>query len=333
MHKELNEFYEEHVRLKDERKDLADYRDANIKRLKKGLKELDYPNCFESKDQGSYAMNTINKHPEKKYDIDTAIIFEKDDLPSDPADARKRIEEAMIKSGNNFSTPPKAKTNAVRVSYAEGHNVDLAVYRKNKDLLGNSIIEHAGPEWTTRDPMDITNWFNLAVQDNSPSKEFGANVNDMQLRRVVRWLKMFAKSRSGWNMPGGLIISVLAVECYVSNQYRDDSSLYDTMTNIRNRLMMNKEVKNPIETSQSLTSREKDKTRIENLENNLKSALEKMAALFKYGCTHAEAADVWNWVFKHSYWKEEMDKSSNESGMKKDGPVSVKTMPAPWIKK
>jgi hypothetical protein len=34
-------------------------------------------------------------------------------------------------------------------------------------------------------------------------------VDDKQLRRVVRWLKMFSKSRSSWKLPGGLIISAL----------------------------------------------------------------------------------------------------------------------------
>src|SRR5262245_27136539 len=111
MHKELNEFYNDHVRLKDERKKLAEHRDTNLTRLKDGLKELNHPYSFESNDQGSYAMKTINKHPDKKYDLDEAIIFEKDDVPSEPADARNRIEDAMVKAGGNFSSPPKAKTN------------------------------------------------------------------------------------------------------------------------------------------------------------------------------------------------------------------------------
>ncbi len=331
LHKELNTFYENHVRLKNERKTLANHRDTNLERLRVGLDELNYPNSFESMDQGSYAMHTINKHPQKDYDIDVAIIFERDYLPVDPTDARKRIEEAMNKGGGNFSKPPEALTNAVRVYYAEGHHVDLAVYRKNTGDFGSPVIQHAGPEWTDRNPVEITDWFTSSVQSKSPSKEHGARVDDGQLRRVVRWLKMFAKSRSSWDMPCGLILSVLAVERYVANQYRDDSSLYDTMNSIRDRLASNKDVQNPIHPSQSLTEREKDKTRMKNLEEKLECALEELSILFGSSCTRRKALRTWSWVFNHPFWDEEIQKSSDESNMKKDGPVTV-NVPAPWTK-
>jgi len=313
MHKELNEFYEEHVRLKDEKKKLKEHRDTNLEALKDGLKKLKFPFVFDKKDQGSYAMDTINKHPEKKYDIDVAVIFEKDDLPSKPVDARKRIEDAMVEGGGDFNTPPEAKTNAVRVSYAKGYHVDLAVYRKNKDIHGNSIIEHAGADWTTRDPIDITNWFVNAVQARSPQKIYGSNVDDMQLRRTVRWLKMFSKSCNSWNMPGGLIISVLAVECYVSDINRDDISLHGTMKSIRDRLEWNKEVNNPVDITQSLTEREKDKTRIKNLSEQLDSVLDKLDDLFDLQCDCLQALKAWDSVFDHSYWKNKLGESMKNS--------------------
>lgn len=337
MHKELNEFYEEHVRLKDERNKLKEHRDTNLVALKDGLKKLEYPSGFDHKNQGSYAMDTINKHPKKEYDIDVAIIFEKNDLPSEPADARKRIEEAMIEGGGNFKTPPEAKTNAVRVSYAEGHHIDLAVYRKYTDDFGNEITEHAGSEWTARDPMEITNWFISTADSKSPSKELGAVVEDKQMRRITRWIKMFAKSRDtksrdSWDLPGGLILSVLVDECYQSNLSRDDASLYDTMVSIRNRIRRNQEVLNPVDSNQSLTSREKDKTRIKNLEEKLDFVLEKMEVLFEIDCTPYKALQAWNWVFDHSYWKEKMEEESKSgTNAKKDGPVIIKTT-GPWWK-
>lgn len=329
MDKDLNEFYEDHVRLKEERKILEEHRDVNIDRLKAGLKELGYPNSFTAEDQGSFAMNTINKHPQKEYDIDEAVIFEKDDLPSNPADARKRIEEAMIQGGGNFKKPPEAKTNCVRVSYVDGPYVDLAVYRRTTDEFGNPIIEHAGLEWTNRDPAKITDWFNEAVHAKSPSKAYGASVKDEQLRRLVRWLKMFARSRKDWDMPCGLILSVLAEDCYAPNQYRDDGSLYDTMVNILNRLVQDEEVKNPVNKDLSLTAREKDKTRIRNLKNNLECALDQLKALFDVNCTPSQAAQAWNWVFKHAFWDELAKKSSSKSSPQKDGPILVQAT-RPW---
>ena len=330
MHKELNEFYEEHVRLKGERNKLKEHRDTNLAALKDGLKNLEYPSGFDKKDQGSYAMNTINKHPKKEYDIDVAIIFEKDDLPSDPMDARKRIEEAMIEGGGNFKTPPEAKTNAVRVSYAEGHHIDLAIYRKYTDAFGNETTEHAGSEWTVRDPIEITNWFISTIDTKSPSKEFGATVDDKQMRRIVRWIKMFAKSRESWNLPGGLILSVLVNECYQSNLSRDDVSLYDTMVSIRDRVRWDQEVLNPVDSNQSLTSREKDKTRIKNLEEKLDFVLEKMDVLFEINCAPSKALQAWNWVFDHHYWEEKMEEESKSgTNAKKDGPIVINTT-GPW---
>ena len=115
MHKRLNEFYADHVRLGKERQTLAEHRDTNLDRLKAGLQKLEHPSSFDHRNQGSYAMHTINQRPEKDYDIDVAIIFSKDDLPSSALDARKRIEEAMQEGGGNFSQPPEAKTNAVGI--------------------------------------------------------------------------------------------------------------------------------------------------------------------------------------------------------------------------
>lgn len=328
MHKELNEFYNDHVRLKDERKKLAEHRDTNLTRLKGGLKDLDFPYSFEANDQGSYAMKTINKHPDKKYDIDEAIIFEKDDLPSEPGDARKRIEDAMVEAGGNFSAPPKAKTNAVRISYKDGHHVDFAVYRKNVDVFGNSIIEHAGPEWTTRDPVAITDWFIDSVQKKSPSKNNGASVDDDQLRRIVRWLKMFSKSRTTWKLPGGLIISALAVERYILSQYRDDTSLYETMVSIRDRLRFSKDIVNPVDSSLYLTARDTDKARVENFEEKLDFTIDKLRPLFSAKCTRLEALQAWNCVFDHSYWSALIDKEiSKESAANNEFPTIITTPP------
>jgi Cyclic GMP-AMP synthase DncV-like, nucleotidyltransferase domain len=313
MHKELNEFYDEHVRLKEDREKLASYRDTNLDRLKAGLEKLSYPSRFESINQGSYAMHTINKHPHNDYDIDVAIIFADGDLPSGSGDARKRIEEAMIEGGGDFSTLPEAKTNAVRVSYAAGHHVDLAVYRRCQDILGIPVIEHAGPEWAPRDPSDITDWFISSVQRKSPAKDFGATVEDKQLRRVVRWLKMFSKSRSSWNMPGGLILSALAVECYVLDNNRDDVSLYETMGSIRNRLRWNKEVMNPLDPAQSLTSRQKDQTRVTNLQENLDFVLGKLDVLLQQDCDCEQALKAWDWVFQHTFWKNKLGESLKEA--------------------
>jgi len=302
MHKKLNQFYNDHVRLGKERQALAEYRDRNLERLRAGLEKLEYPSSFDYRNQGSYAMHTINQHPKKDYDIDIAIIFSKDDLPSSALVARKRIEEAMREGGGNFSQPPKAKTNAVRVYYAEGHHVDLAIYRRYEDGYGDLIHEHAGSDWAPRDPMEITNWFNDTVSEYSPSKKQGATVDENQMRRVVRWLKAFAKSREHWDLPGGLVISVLVAECYRPDPHRDDVCLYDTMVSILNRLRVNEDVRNPIDATQTLTDRPVDIGRVRRFRDKLDSAISRLEVLHSPDCTEEQAIKAWHWVFQHSFW-------------------------------
>lgn len=303
LHRELNVFYEAHVRLGAERSVLAEHRDTNLSRLKAGLVALGYPSSFNSRDQGSYAMFTINQHPNKDYDIDIAIIFDAGDLPDTAYNARKRIEAAMIAGGGNFSRDPEAKTNAVRVYYAEGHHVDLAIYRRINDS-GLEIVQHAGSDWSNRDPAAITQWFKDAVNQQSPSRDGGATVHDGQMRRVVRWIKKFAKSRSTWSLPGGLIISVLVANHYCPHPNRDDVALYDTMRTIHNWLQVGNAVWNPVD-GNLLTARQVDLTRLEQLREKLGVALSHLDTLQTADCTRSQAIGAWYEVFLHPFWKED----------------------------
>jgi hypothetical protein len=319
LYKELAAFHNQYVRLGyDEKKKLAGYRDANLKRLNSGLDKLgeendkEYAHPIRTCNQGSYAMHTLNQHPENAYDIDVATIFHKADLPDNSRNGRKHIEAAVQKGGGNFKRPPEARTNAVTVWYAEGYHVDLAIYREYEDEYGATIVEHAGPDWTARDPMEITNWFNPLVRELSPSGDFGADVEAGQMRRIVRLVKAFAKSRDGWDLPGGLIISVLVAECYLPDWHRDDVSLYQTMVAIHNRLSSNLTVPNPVDRSQELTEQTKDKDRVKELRDRLGDAIERLNVLFKYECTFGDAVNAWHWVFQHGFWTDLIE----ETGIK-----------------
>lgn len=317
LHKEMNEFYSDHVRLsEDEKKKLAEYRDINLKRLKAGLDKLGEENSVTyqyyqyHRNQGSYAMGTLNQHPDNDYDIDVAIIFKKDSLPSSASDARNRIADAMKKGGGNFLKDPYARTNAVTIVYAEGYHIDFAIYREYQDQYNNTIIEHAGPDWTIKDPIEITTWFNQRVQDLSPRKELGATVETNQMRRIVRLLKVFAKSRSSWSLPGGMIISALVAECYQPDYHRDDVSLYNTMVAIRNRLLVCTQVTNPVDPQQMLTSKTKYEKQVERFRDRLVSFIPKLDVLFEDDCTKQKAMKAWNWIFRHPFWSDNIDEET-----------------------
>ena len=107
LSKELEDYRTLHLEIGDAgRKQLATHRDANLERLGRGLESLDLPSRFTHRNQGSYAMRTLNKRADNDYDIDVAVIFKETDLPQTAYEARKRIENAMKEAGGNFSKEP-----------------------------------------------------------------------------------------------------------------------------------------------------------------------------------------------------------------------------------
>lgn len=251
------------------------------------------------------AMSSVTQSDEKEYDIDVAIVFDKDNIPEGTTSVKNIVEDALRRKCKQFKTEPEALTNAVRVEYSDGYHVDFAVYRRYKDSWDKFVYEHCGSEWRLRDPRAITNWF---IEKNSES-----NGN---LRKVVRLLKMFCKSRSGWLMPGGLIQSVLAEECL---QFKSglDETFYYTIKAIRDRLIWNKSVYNPTDTSKSLLFNVKDEQKVKNLHTRLTNYIKKLDVLFEDDCTENKTLTVWKDFFNHSYWGDLISESTETSAMAK----------------
>jgi len=312
----LSKFYEEHVRLGPERrKVLSGNRDACLERLRQGLKKLAEEGVKKAGvfdrtlDQGSYAMHTLNQQRNDDYDLDEAVIFSKDALPDGAADARKRVQEALERMGGNFAKPPEARTNAVTVWYAEGHHIDLAIYRENKTWLGEKYLEHAGPDWAKRDPAEMNAWFDKQVADKEPSSFWQKKtVKDGQLRRVVRFVKAFAKSRASWSLPGGMILTTLTSEVFVSDLDRDDVSLYKTLIALRDRLKGNWTVTSPLDGS-DLTAKPARSSQVRRFRKRLEEVLPRLAVLNSDKCTLPDALGAWNNVFRHEFWGDARDEA------------------------
>ncbi|WP_261313916.1 nucleotide-binding domain-containing protein [Burkholderia ambifaria] len=313
---ELAAFYENHVRLGVQlRNDLGGYRDLNLERLTAGLKSLGdkknvvYKTFVDSKNQGSYAMHTLNQSEHIDYDIDVAVIFEASDLPEKAADARARVRDALLEKCSNFTMEPEARKNAVTVWYADGYHIDFAVYRRRADWFGNQTIEHAGgDEWTARDPMAYNNWFSKQVDSKSPPTYLEVllgtrvNVAKGQLRRIVRFVKAFARSRSGWALPGGIIITTLVCEVYKPHPTRDDVALVDTLKALLARLRANVDVQNPVQSGAWFTSSDRRKREVERLRDTLADKLPNLDILHQPLCTPVQAYKAWNAIFCHDYW-------------------------------
>ncbi|WP_335237064.1 nucleotide-binding domain-containing protein [Nostoc sp.] len=314
---DLQYFYDNYVRLGVKlRQQLAGYRDLNINRLKNGLDNLaketerPHPYPYDSKNQGGYPMHTLNQDPnnDNDYDIDIALIFHKDEIPENPLKARQRVRDALCKRCTNFTKEPEARTNAVTVWYAEGYHIDFAIYRTYVDEFGIERIEHASTEWKRRDPMEINNWFAECVSRSSPKANsklgYYPKVAEGQMRRIVRFVKWFCRSRTSWSLPGGMIVSTLIAELgvYKANGDCDDIALYDTMVALRDRLKLSCKVYNPVDSSQELTGKTEVLNQVTRLRDNLNIAISKLDVLFDQSCTREKARYAWDWVFNHEFW-------------------------------
>lgn len=306
LEKEMKKFYYNEVVLpKDETNNLREKKKLNIDRLKEGLKEYNEDNNTDYKiaetiEQGSVAMSTVIQNDKNDYDIDIAIVFDNTNIGNIGSIAIKNvIVDSLKRKCTNFKNEPEAKTNCVRIEYADNYHIDFAIYKRTKcDYDDSYTYEHAGSEWRTRDPRAINNWFKERI-----------SINGEKLRQAIRLSKTFCKSRDSWKMPGGLIQTVLCNE-KIKNYSRIDEMFYYTICAIRDRLRYNKEVLNPTDSSQSLLLVQEDRDKIDNLYNRLDLYIPKLDILFDSNCTEKQAKDAWYSFFNHDYWNTSLNEST-----------------------
>lgn len=291
----------------DDRNEMRKRRDANRDRLKDGLKDAEKPAPREFIKQGSYAMRTMTQHPEKDYDIDDGVYFDKEHLVGERGaemtalQARQMVRDAV--DDGSFKTPPETKKNCVRVQYNAGYHVDLPVYRwvVETNIWGQEVSRHAelaSSEWKRSDARDVTAWFDKHNQEQSPDTN-----NGRQMRRMVRLIKKFARSRDSWKplILSGFGITILVTECYRKNADREDEALYDTMKAIRDRLNWNLVVPHPVTPNHTIT-KGNDDPKAKFLRDKLTDALNWLEPTRKDDCTRKEALKCWDKVFSTDYF-------------------------------
>ena len=308
---EFEKFIKERIvlPLKDQQK-LRKNKDINIERLKEGLLiyNQEHKTSFKIADtcvQGSMSMNTVIQNDSHDYDIDVAIIFDDFNIDSLTAyQARKMVCDALTYKTTQFKVSPELKTNCIRISYADGYHIDFAVYKRTKKPYSlNYLYQHSGGfEWTERDPEAITAWFQKSVKDKG-----------LNLRKVVRLLKTFCKSREGWvNMPGGLLQSVICDESIYTFEGRVDEVFYNTISYINKRLKLYTDAYNPTNKSISLLTAQNHHQKMSNLQTRLEEKMIKLNVLFNPNCTKKEAYQAWFDFFNNDYWSD-LITSLNES--------------------
>lgn len=289
-------YYNKVVLPKDETTNLREKKKLNIERLTKGIEEYNIENktnykIAETLEQGSVAMSTVTQNENNDYDIDVAIVFDETNLNGlGPIAVKNMVVDSLKRKCTSFKTEPKALTNCVRIVYTDNYHIDFAIYKRIKQNDGSYKYEHAGSEWRGRDPRAINKWFRGEIKTHGE-----------KLRQAVRLSKMFCKSRDTWQMPGGLIQSVLCDE-KIQSYDRIDEMFYYTMIEVKNRLEAKIEVCNPTDDTQSLLLKEPDKTKVTNFCNRLEKKLGDLDILFDDECTQKEAIEAWYEFFKHCFW-------------------------------
>lgn len=336
----LVKFHGARVFVNDEALTLArNRRQANRDRLKKGLANSKEPQPLEHVAQGSYAMSTMVQSESESSDIDDGVVFSREALKGSrggdrTANEAKEMVRAAVASTDDFKTPPEVRGNCVRIYYADGFHVDMPVYRKYEEN-GTTHKELASTgSWKASAPEDITTWFNGQVTAKSPD-----DTNGRQMRRMVRLLKAWSKSRTSWSMPSGFILSVLVDEQYYSNQSwknRDDLALLSVMRGIRNRLFSSERVYRPVSPREEIT-RDATLGRIRKLRDELEYAIAELSKIERADCDELMALKALKTMFFTDYFddriKEIEDNDGGDGGGKGGGGRGFAAVPTSPVKK
>ena len=329
-HADILAYHDEHVTLpNNERTAMRERRDSNRRRLKQGLRRDDEPKPVDCRSQGSYAMRTMVQHIDKDYDVDDGVYFCVEQLKGSrggdrsPANIKEMVRKAL--HDERFERPPEKLKHCVRVYYNAGYHVDIPIYRQivEQNLRGEDEIrtELASTHWKTSDPLAVTEWFQDANKEKSPDSNNGG-----QLRRVVRLLKAFARSRPSWRkqIATGFMITKLVVDRFSANGEREDWALHDTMAAIRDQLNWSLEIKHPTIEGEMLTKGSDDsQTRF--LRDKLSRAIEQLDVLSRWNCSREQALKAWDRVFDTEFFVKRLEVSGTESGERQGsgGPFKV----------
>lgn len=315
--KQLLAFFKSEVALTEVTKsDMRNRRRSCEKRLERGLEQNKKPKVDRFVKQGSYAMHTMVQSNSITSDIDNGVVFHEDKLIGDRGakfsayDAKCMVRDAL-NYDDAFERAPEVLKNCVRVYYKDGFTIDVPVYRE----IGEgeqAKYELAAADWKHSDPEAVTAWFQNNVTQKSPD-----TVDGRQMRRMVRLLKAWSKSRYSWSLPSGFVLSILTNEVYPHRGYsdREDMALYQTVQRMHNRLRSNLAVNRPVPQYEYVTKTASDANMV-SLRDKLNEALGQLAPLADANATDLEALKALRWFFCTEFFDEEIESRENASTAK-----------------
>jgi len=276
------------------------------------------------KPQGSSANDTIiqTMFIFDEYDIDDGLILKREELVDEdghdmsPEEVRGHVLQAL--KDKRFAKQPTQVHNCVRVFYKEEdeerHHVDFPVYRKFADDDGNIVKELAGGDgWMLSDPTQVNQWFlDEVIRLNKITDGWGT-----QFRRLVQLMKRFARSRSNWDLPNGMKLTMLTHECLPYYEERIDVAFRRLLEAMETRLKTNKVINNLAHPDQPALTRTESDNNVNELEEKVIEALDYLRPLDEAeNNDRTNARRAWDWIFKSNGFFKEFDDVEDEKEAK-----------------
>jgi len=220
-------------------------------------------------------MNTIIEPANKEFDIDDGVYFISD---SDPIYSTQTFHKWIIDALEGHTKEGLVdKNTCVRVIYRANYHVDLPVYHIQSGSTPK--LAHKAKSWIESDPCEFIAWFTDQCDNHG------------QLRRIVRYLKIWSDFRKG-SLPSGLVMSILAAENYMSHS-RDDIALYQTLEAIQETLQASFVCKRPTTPNEEDLLASYSKTKKEYFLSTLRSFVSAAAYATSDTVTHKDACTRW----------------------------------------
>lgn len=276
--------YSNYIKLKDSRRTKLEKAKIVIENKIKNSEEYEASDYnIDFRPQGSFEMDTIINpiDSDDSYDIDHGVYFVSDNEPKVVSTTIKKwIFDVLENHTNNVTN----KKNCIRVQYSvsddlPAYHIDIPVYWQKSN---ETPLLASTKGWLESDPVQFLNWFkNLNLKSKN------------QLKRVTRYLKWWSKNH--YNMPTGIILTILAAYNYHSDE-RDDLSFYQTLNSIYVSLSNEFSCFRPtVPTDEDLFS-EYGETNKEFLLNKLNGFLKKALKALETE-SQEEAAKIWLSIF------------------------------------
>jgi len=262
--------------------------------------------------QGSYSLKTMIEplNPKDEYDLDDGIYLKHTDNDiSKPT--TEEVSNWIYKAVEGHTKKePENKKNCVRVIYAEGYHIDLAIYRK---IEGKYYLARLGEEqWVPSDARAFNNWFYEKLERNE------------QMRSCIKYLKAWKDFRD--SDLKGIHLTVLVGLKHVFVKDRDDESFAQTLDKMIEYLDEKGCILNPIDENENLIEGWSTPKINKNIETLI--SLHKQAVHANKTDDRKEASKTWQKVFGDRF---ELDDKEDDQYKQVIAPTIVrKDESKPW---